>query len=168
MGGGPLGLLALEATRVDRKLRLTNQGICGTNTHTWVGWLLADALQEGDGFAFVQLGTNDRGRNASGTTPAKWSDFYKNMDRIIGTLTEQEIEPVVLCSCAAVDGDAANMSRIRSVLHRFAYDKGIDFIDQFAATRMDAAGYMSPDKIHPNDAGHRRMFENIFNRIEGM
>src|SRR5690606_25938724 len=58
------GVQALQTIRitgiiVNKKIRISNQGIIGTSARLYIERNL-DAVQEGDSFVFIQLGTNDR------------------------------------------------------------------------------------------------------------
>jgi hypothetical protein len=51
----------IEVIRINRQLRVTNQGIIGIDTtYVFDNSLLAQMVSEGDTFALVQLGVNDR------------------------------------------------------------------------------------------------------------
>lgn len=161
-------VLRIEAIRVNRQLRVTNQGIIGTNTREWASSLLAGAVRADDSFAFVQLGTNDRVLRASGVSPAGWTGTAARIASMLETLKAASVHPVLLCANATTDALASDMSLIRAALHRVARERRVDFIDQFALMRPIAGPDYVPDDVHPNDAGHQLMATNIRNRIEGL
>lgn len=161
-------VLSIEAVRITRTLRVTNNGIISTNTRQWVASLLADAIRTDDTFAFVQLGTNDLNLGASGTSPFGPSGVPDRITSIISTLKQAAIQPVLLCANAVTTTYAARMSLVRVGILEVARAERVDFIDQFALTRPDPAGALADDGTHPSDAGHLMMFNNIHSRIEGL
>lgn len=160
-------VLRIEAIRVDRRLRVTNQGLIGTNSRQWVTSLLAAAVRADDSFAFVQLGTNDLGLGAAGTSPYGPAGVDDRIAAIVAALKLASIQPVLLCANAVTAGYADRMSIVRAAIHGVARTAQVDFIDQFAVTRANPAA-LSDDGTHPSDVGHLIMFENIYRHIEGI
>lgn len=171
----------LEAVTINRKLRVTNQGIIGVTAAKYIDAnMVAAACQEGDQFALVQLGTNDRAILSSYGRPESPSTLRYNMDRIADALAVLNIQPVVMCANAVIASIDVppdfkyGMAKVRETLRQFADDRKIDFIDHFAPTRaLLAAGDTSWVEAgpplpgpHPLDSGHALMFNNIKQRLD--
>ncbi|WPG35125.1 SGNH/GDSL hydrolase family protein [Variovorax sp. EBFNA2] len=176
-GDGARYNFRVEAITINRKLRVTNQGIIGITAAKYVDTdMVAAACQEGDQFAIVQLGTNDRAILSSYGRPESPSTLRYNMDRIADALAVMEVQPVVMCANAVpavVDVPPTyryGMAKVREALRQFADDRKFDFIDHFASTRaLFAAGdtaWCEPAGPHPFDAGHLLMFNNIKERLD--
>ncbi|WP_250162638.1 SGNH/GDSL hydrolase family protein [Psychrobacter sp. WY6] len=73
-------------------------------------------------------------------------------------------------AASAVDEDkdrSYNQGDVSRVTQELALELGIDFISNYAATlqsKIDGVAY-TDDGLHPNDLGHRMMFENIRNAV---
>ena len=167
-------LFRIEAIRVTRTVRVTNQGIVGTNANRYASLLIDSAVRADDSFALIQLGTNDRAEPASNGDPESLTSLYINLGRIVDAVVTNGVAPILLCANAATNNSKPtykfDMSDVRSEISRLARDRGISFIDQFAETRsLIAAGDTSwlADGLHPNDAGHLIMFEKIKRLIDG-
>lgn len=164
-------LLRLEAVTITKKLRFTNNGINGSSTRSYATYGTT-MLQEGDQFAFVQLGTNDRGDISTNNRLGMNSLAY-GLNTILNTLTGEAVKPILVCGTAVTNNALPTykytMSDVRSVIRTVARDRAVDFIDHFAETRMRlAAGDSSflSDGLHCNDEGQMLEFTNIRTRID--
>ena len=167
-------IFRVEAIRVTRTVRVTNQGIIGTNANRYASLLINSAVRADDSFALIQLGTNDRAEPASNGYPESLTSLYINLGRIVDAVVANGVAPILLCANAVTNNSKPtykfDMSDVRSEISRLARDRGISFIDQFAETRsLIAAGDTSwlADGLHPNDKGHLILFEKIKRSIDG-
>lgn len=159
--------LRIEAIRIKRVLRVTNQGIIGTNTWNYLG-MLATAVRDDDSFAFLQLGTNDRVVQRTSGNTAGQASFAANIITLVNALEARGIGPI-LCCAGAVTADAAptyvfSMGQVRAVLQQIAATRKLPLIDHYAVTRpLVRAGNTTwlADGLHPNDSGHLLMFNTI-------
>jgi lysophospholipase L1-like esterase len=177
-GDSNADLFRVESVRINRQLRVTNQGIIGTNTRAYYfNGILQSAVRSDDSFSFIQLGTNDRGEPATNggasSMPTSPSSVYRNLSLIIDYLNSVDVEPILMCANAVVNNTRPpyfyDMSSVRSEISRLARDKNISFIDNFAKTqKLIAAGDTTwlADGLHPNDDGHNIIFENITDSID--
>lgn len=170
-GNAARDTLRIESVRLNRKLRVTNQGIVGVATERYRTVLLPSAMRVDDSFCLVQLGTNDRGMPAAIDNPTSPSSFSRNLGLLLDSVTGAGITPILFCANETEDNGSKffSMGQVRAVISAMSSTRSIDFIDQFALTkRLSSAGvtYLS-DGLHPNDLGHYLMFENIRNSIGG-
>lgn len=166
-------IFKIESIRVTRTLRVTNQGIIGTNANRYATLLVNDAVRSDDSFAFIQLGTNDRAEPSSNGYPETLTSLYVNLGRVVDAVITKGSKPILIAANAATNNAKPtykfDMSDVRSAIRRLAFDRQISFIDQFAETRsLIAAGDTSwlADGLHPNDLGHSIMFKNIKKKID--
>jgi len=164
-------VLQVESIRLNRKVRVTNQGIIGVASDRYLNVLLSSALRADDSFCKIQIGTNDRGMPPAIGAPTSPATLSKNMGLILDYVIAAGVSPIMMCANEVVDNSLPtyyySMGQVRTVLSSLAISRGVDFIDQFALTkRLQAAGvnYLA-DGLHPNDLGHFLMFENIRNAI---
>lgn len=165
----------VEAVTMNRRLRVTNQGIIGIAAATYSNVMLNAARQEGDQFALVQPGTNDRALT-SAQGPVGTLTFRTNLERIADTLVAANITPIFMCANAvptAIDVPpvvAYSMNDVRDALRTFAGARRFDYIDHFAETkvRLDAGevGLIEASGPHPLDPGMQLSFDETRQRID--
>lgn len=164
-------ILRVEAIVIDRELRVTNQGVIGTDSIHWYNDLIRDAVQDGDSVAFIQLGTNDRYLAPTDyQVPVGAATLRRYLEAICVFLEGRGISPIMACANAAVtETGYFTMSEVRGSIASLADARGYDMIDHFQPTRaLLAAGdtSWSPDGLHPGDTGHSEMFQQKRDAIE--
>lgn len=162
-----------EGFEVTHKVNFWNDGIIGTNTSRWSppDGLLVDALDEDDEVVYVQLGTNNRADSSSNARKF----FRDQLSSIVQYLLDQNKKVILAASCVATEENEVSevyfvhMNEIAATVRSVAEEYGVDFINQYAYTLqhyLDGEDIL-PDGLHPNDAGHRIMFDNIKQRLIG-
>lgn len=152
-----------EALVIDREIRVTNNGIVGTDTVGWSRNLINDAVQDGDSFAIVQLGTNDRYvAPADYRVPNGIGMFRRYLEAITEVLESRKVTPILASANAVVvEGGYFTMSDVRGVIATCADARGYDFVDHYAPTSAQLASgddSFLADGLHPGDSGHAGMF----------
>lgn len=164
--------LRIEAVRLKRKLRVTNQGIIGIATERYRKVLLADALRADDSIVLVQLGTNDSAMPAAIDCPTSPSTLAWNMGLLLDGIAATAAKPILLCANDTTDPSVRfyPLREVRNTLATIATNRQIDFVDQYAlTTRLKDAGVVFlDDGLHPNDLGHYFMFENLRNSLSAV
>ena len=163
----------LEAIKVTRKIRVANDGISGTWTGQWLpnGQLLG-TVTDNDEFVFVQLGTNDRSQAIQPFTMQKTKN---NLDVIVKHLLKNN-KKVVLMAANSVRKDKEDplvykytQGDIAQAVKQVADKNHVSFVDNYRSTIQDKIegndNAYTTDGLHPNDAGHRKIFENIVHAI---
>lgn len=160
---GAAAVLALEGLQVDRVLRVTNQGLIGTDSQEWADALFAAAVRSDDSFALIQLGTNDRLDTLGNATALRG-----NLEAIIGQAQARGIQPVLLCANATTDALAPHDAAQRAAIVLAGRSMGVDVIDQQPITRaaIERGDSILADGLHPNTAGHALMFGNFVRNLE--
>ena len=163
------GLFRFEAIKVNQKIRVANDGISGSWTQEWLpnGGLLQPSKP--DDYVFIMLGTNDRSQLVKPLTAQKTKD---NLRIIANALIATGKRVILMSANAASTSDEAkdrkyNQGDVSRVTQDLAAELGVDFISNYAATvqaKIDGIAYTS-DGLHPNDLGHRIIFDNIRNTI---
>lgn len=174
--GGRAGTrrLRLEAILVDKVIRVSNQGINGSDTVRYKMYNLAgntsgDGVAYGadDSFVFVQLVTNDRlfevGRPRSENT------FSQTLGDMLAAITGVDIILMVANPVGetAEVGRAFSMQRGRDVIYSKAKSLSLDFIDNYTALKQITPKSITSDEVHPNRVGHSLIARNIIGAIEG-
>lgn len=158
---------------IDRHLRLTNNGINGSAFSayrlynmppTGVSYSGSVAINEGDRYCFIQLGTNDRGTNRHAqTVHALRTEIKAFLDVIPSYCT-----PILTCASPAKEVVGANLSMedVRCAIGSVARDRAIDWIDNYAAFRGVKIGAFASDELHPNAWGYTVMAANVIKSLE--
>lgn len=166
--------LRVEAVEVPKTIRITNQGINGATTKTYLTYNLLGAFGDGiavgaeDSFVISQLGTNDRilrSDVAYGT-----QGYRKHLIAYLDALVALCPDVILMCpppaSNNAMPTYTMSMQSIRSVVVAEGKLRGLDVIDNYAIFPAEL-GYMFPDGVHPDKEGHKRIASNIIGAIEG-
>ncbi|MHC2488973.1 lysophospholipase L1-like esterase [Sinorhizobium meliloti] len=166
-------VLRLEAIKVNRLLRVRNQGIIGRTTNSWLptGSLYAGVLAA-DEFVLIMLGTNDRL-----TDSAQINAGVRIRDNLktIGTELKNDGKTVILQTppraIPAEDwplksGLSFDTQEMAMAVRQAAADLGVSVIDNYAEAAVKTDGsLLNADGLHPNDAGHRAIFTNIITSL---
>lgn len=165
-----LRYLVIEAIIINKKIRITNQGIVGQNTPTYTSFNLTGgfgnnfAVGPQDGYVFCQLGTNDRG-----TKPFGVNLFKKNLKAVVDIVTPLA-NMILLCANPAANEDPTiygfTMQGTRDVVYRTAKANSIDMIDNYAIFSGTDVNAVTSDGLHPNTLGHQLMSRNVINALE--
>ncbi|VVO06015.1 hypothetical protein PS834_03062 [Pseudomonas fluorescens] len=174
--GGRTGTrrLRLEAILVDKVIRVSNQGINGSDTVRYKMYNLAgntsgDGVAYGadDSFVFVQLGTNDRLFEVA--RPRSENAFSQTLGDMLAVITGVDIILMVANPVGetAEAGRAFSMQRCRDVIYSKAKSLSLDFIDNYTALKQIKPKSITSDEVHPNRVGHSLIARNIIGAIEG-
>ena len=166
----PLSHFRLQGIKVAKKIRIANDGIIGSTTNSWLNTVkLADTIKRKDDYVFVMLGTNDRGASSTNNSQLLLAKNLRTIIDNIYTLSSNNAK-VILMSANAVTQDETRtdlfkfgMADVNAIVKNVADDKKVSFISNYAATtqlKIDAEAYLA-DGLHPNDYGHRVIFNNI-------
>lgn len=168
------GTFRFEALKVTKKIFIANDGISGTWSREWLpGTHLYSAVKDTDEFIFIQLGTNDRGYNA--VKPYTAQKTKANLLAISNALKDRGMQIILMAANSATNDkeDPAiykyNQGDVARITKEVANELGLSFINNYQATAcLKAEGLDSAyttDGLHPNDAGHRILYENIKSSI---
>ena len=163
--------LRIEAIIVNKRIRITNQGIIGATTDSYKSLNITlgqgEAITKYDNYVFCQLGTNDR--IISTNKPRGANTYRKNLQEVIDTI--QPLSDVILMCANPAENESVstysfNMQNVRNVVYRTAKDNNIDMIDNHAIFNgMNVIDFTS-DGLHPNTLGHSLIARNIINSLE--
>jgi lysophospholipase L1-like esterase len=163
--------LRLEGIIINKKVRITNQGIIGTTSNVYKTANLAGAdgaaVGAYDNYVFCQMGTNDR--IISTTKPKGENTFKTNLKLLLNELTPKA-NIILMCANPAANESPVtysfNMQGVRNVVYRTAKEMLMDMIDNNAIfTGLDNSSYTA-DGLHPNELGHKMIANNIINSLE--
>lgn len=172
-GGSPTRVLRIHGLIIPKTLRLTNNGINGSSLYSYrlynlppTCWTYSEssAINAGDQFCFVQLGTNDRG-----TIRGPQTTHYIQMEakNLLDAIPSYCV-PIMMVSNPAIPVVGANLqqSDIRDALHSVARERAVDFVDNYGIFQgMDRLAY-AKDQLHPNQWGYSVMATNIIKALE--
>ncbi|WP_283177894.1 SGNH/GDSL hydrolase family protein [Gemmobacter sp. 24YEA27] len=178
-GAGATQSLYTYAIEFRRQIVISNQGINGTSFMTYRNNMLTSgghgdglAVDAEDGFIFIQLGTNDRGKRPD--LSYTLSEARGHAQALIDTVKTLSPTAKLIMMCAnrpTLDGPPdfkCTMGDIRQMLLEAAQDNTLDLIDNYAPfVRADADKFLA-DKLHPNRPGHGLLGRNVINAIRGM
>lgn len=163
---------AIDA-RSDKTARWVNRGISGSNTSQMLLRFEDDAVALAPQVIVIMGGTNDL-RAYAGSPESVVDGAFARVKRNLTAMADIAIGRgirVVLCAVPPVGRDTARIARdpqgvrrINAWIADFAKARGFGFVD-YGAVLADDEGFMkpelSPDGIHPNDAGYRLMLPLI-------
>lgn len=168
------GAVAFEAIQRNRKIRVANDGLIGTNTAEWLpgAGRLSASIANDDTHVFVQLGTNDRALTTEPNDPARTK---RNLLAIADYAINARGKSLILMAANYADTDyptapASKYSQadVARVIAQVATSLGCGYIDNYSATlKLKLAGTsFLADGLHPNDAGHLQKLNNIVDCLE--
>lgn len=166
--------LRIEAIRIRKTIRLTNQGINGASTVTYRVFNMpgntqghGNAVGPQDNYVFVVLGTNDRLKTTS--LPHSVNEFSANLGALLDMI--QPIANTILM-CANPTGDedpekfAFTMQDVRGEIYRTARSRSLDMVDNYAALSIPDMSLVANDRVHPNALGYYLFAKNVINSLE--
>ena len=166
--------LKIDGIQFNKKVRISNQGIIGTNslvykTRNLEGNTSGDgnAIGADDRYIFVQLGTNDR--IITSGQPKGAHEFKKNLTALIDSISSGRDLILMAANPAANESPASfsfNMQDVRNTVYQVAKSKNIDFIDNYSIYGDVSTTVYTADGLHPNADGHLVMARNIINALE--
>ncbi|QNJ57478.1 tailspike / hydrolase [Pseudomonas phage Waldo5] len=171
--GDTTKVLRIGGLIIPKTLRLTNNGINGSTLTTYriynmppsgYGYSGSVAVNMGDWFTFIQLGTNDRGNNRG----PQAIPFIKQEAKALLATIPYHCVPILMVSNPAIPVPGANLdqSDIRMALATVARERALDFIDNYGAFRgLDRLAF-AKDQLHPNQWGYSVVSANIIKAIE--
>lgn len=167
-------LFRMEAVRRSKIMSFANNGLNGSNSSEWLpgGDLLSGGVPADTTHIIIQLGTNDRAMSAGAAYPAGAAGTYQNLVDIVTWLRENR--PLALVTLMAPpytpgERDYGDSGQEAVAVRRAAKALGTGFIDNWSHTYEVAltGEVWLADGIHPNQNGHRYMFQNILRAITG-
>ena len=168
------GGVSFEAIQRTRKIRVSNDGLIGTNTQEWLpnAGRLPASVSNDDTHVFVQLGTNDRALTTEPNDPVRTK---RNLVAIANYITNVRGKSLVLMAANYADLDYPSMvsakysqADVARMIAQVASSFGCGYIDNYRATlKQKLAGQaFLADGLHPNDSGHMQIFINIVDGLE--
>lgn len=171
-GGSGTKRLMIEAIRVPKVCRITNQGVNGTEFRRYSDWMFGafgpSVTSASDEFYFVQLGSNNRGSVESPFSVNRLSALAVTLiDKLVAVSGR-----VILMAANPATPDAPTapfkyrMSDVRNSLNDVARSKSLDFIDNYAVFQGVSSAEFTADGLHPNKFGHAMIVKNIIGALE--
>ncbi|AYN13893.1 hypothetical protein CHR29_01515 [Pseudomonas monteilii] len=166
--------LRIEAIRVKKTIRLTNQAINGATTRSYRMYNLpgntqghGNAVGPQDNFVLVGLGTNDRIRNP--TQPQSVNEFSANLGALLD-IVQPMANVILMCSNPSSNEDpekyAFTMQDVRGEIYRTARARNLDMIDNYAALSIPDMSLIANDGLHPNALGYYLYSRNVIGSLE--
>ena len=168
------GVVSFEAIQRTRKIRVSNDGLIGTNTQEWLpaAGRLSASVASDDTHVFVQLGTNDRALTTEPNDPVRTK---RNLVAIADYIIHSRGKGLVLMAANYADLDYPSMitakysqADVARMIAQVASKFGCGYIDNYRATlkqKLAGEAFLA-DGLHPNDAGHLQTFKNIVDCLE--
>lgn len=166
--------LRLEAVEVQKRIRVSNQGINGASSNTYNVRNLSGAFGDGvaveasDSYVFIQLGTNDRIIAGNSQYLRGPNIFHRYMDSLLAAIPAGA-EKILMVGPPADEDPSKywfSMRDVRGIILKLGKSKSIDVIDNFSAFNGYWGTYLSSDLIHPNRLGFQIITRNIINSLE--
>ena len=170
--------LRFEGFKVKQRIELLNYGISGSGTMSWLpGSANLNQLASRVEFVQFMLGTNDRGNTSQ--TPLNSSKTKANTKTIATYLMGQGKKVIIMCASVAIKNAEKPensvyyyaMNDVMRALREAANEMGLDFVDTYSPTRKAVIDgetiFSGTDYLHPNDAGHKIMFDTKIRRLYG-
>ncbi|MET3697037.1 SGNH/GDSL hydrolase family protein [Bacillus oleivorans] len=159
---------------VNKTIKISNQGIIGATTRSYVannldGNTMGDgiAISDEDQYVFIQLGTNDR--IIAEEVEKGSGEFKKNLEILVDQVNSNR-NIILMCPNPAANNDpyvySFDTKEVCNVITQVAQENDIDLIDNYSIFEgMETSKYLA-DGLHPNDYGHKMMYENIIESLE--
>jgi lysophospholipase L1-like esterase len=170
--------MRLEGFKVTQRIEVLNYGVSGSGSMSWLpGSANLNQVAARVEFVKYMLGTNDRGNTTQ--TPLNSSRTKANAKTIANHLISQGKKVIIMCASVALDNAEKPqnpvylyaMNDVMRALREAANDMGLDFIDNYSPTRKAVVDgetiFSGSDKLHPNDAGHKIMYDTMIGRLYG-
>lgn len=166
--------LRLEGIIINKKIRISNQGINGSAARVYKTYNLAgnafgdgEAVGPEDNYVFVQLGTNDR---LIRTDTPKGSNVFKiNLKTVIDAITPLA-NVILMCANPSQDESPATysftMQEVRNTIFQLAKSNNFDMIDNYSIFNGQDLSVVLADGLHPNEIGHGIIARNVTNALE--
>jgi lysophospholipase L1-like esterase len=170
-----LQTLKIGGIIINKKIRITNQGIIGATAKSYrernlTGNTSGDgvALDNYDNFAFVQFGANDR--LISSSYPRGSNEFKKNLKLVIDDLKAKADLILMVSNPVANESTSSfsfNMQDARNVVYSLAKENSLDMIDNYTVFEdFSVNNSVTADGLHPNKFGFQVTSRNIINSLE--
>ena len=168
------GQVSFETIQKNRQIRFANDGLIGTNTQEWLptGKLLPASVAIDDTHVFVQLGTNDRSLTTEPNDPVRTK---RNLKEIADYITRVRGKKLVMMAANFADDDYPSLGSakysqadVARIVAQVSAEVGCGHIDNYSATlkqKLAGESFLA-DRLHPNDSGHMRIFNNITENLE--
>lgn len=148
----------------------------GVNSACFLHWAKQDEVVRQSAALEPDLIVLSMGSNEAAGNNFNDEVFYHEIDRFVAPLREANPEAAILLTAPAQafrkGAPNANFGPISRTLKRYAQDKGVAFIDVYAATGGDGSaahwaenGLMARDKIHYTEEGYRIQGLLIYNAL---
>ncbi|MDI3201609.1 hypothetical protein [Pseudomonas shahriarae] len=173
--GGAAGTkrIYLEAITVNKKVRITNQGINGSDAITYRVFNLPPntygdgvSVNADDNFVFVQLGTNDR--LIAANKPKGSNEFHRNLAALLD-IVQPLADTILMCANPTVENPSIHsfsMQDARNVMFRLSQSRTLDMIDNYSPLAALSVQTLTNDGVHPNQFGFSLMSRNIIGALE--
>lgn len=166
-------MLRLEGIIINKKIRVTNQGIIGIRSLVYLnnnlsGGADGEAVGTEDNYVFCMIGANDRPVRSD--TPGGSNTFKYNLQNLIDAITPLA-DLILMCNNpwpAGLEGSSYSfsMQEARNVIYALAKTNTLDMIDHYVLFQgVDLAPYLG-NGPHPNNIGYQIMARNIINSLE--
>ena len=166
--------LRIEAIRIKKTIRLTNQAINGATTRSYRMYNLpgntfghGNAVGPQDNYVIVALGTNDRIRNPS--QPQSVNEFSANLGALLD-IVQPMANVILMCSNPSSNEKpetyAFTMQDVRGEIYRTARARSLDMIDNYAALSIPDMSLIANDGLHPNPLGYYLYSRNVIGSVE--
>ncbi|NWC73839.1 hypothetical protein HX823_07060 [Pseudomonas sp. P7759] len=167
-------IFRVEGIRVNKKIRISNQGINGASTRTYKAnnlpgnpYAHGSAVGPQDNYVLCQLGTNDRIKSA--LFPQGVNEFSANLSALLDVL--QPMTSVILMCANPATNESSDvysftMQDVRGEIYRQARTRSLDMIDNYTALSIADMSLITNDGLHPNPLGYTLMARNVINSLE--
>lgn len=159
-------------------ITVQNQGVGGVNTNWVLHNEVTPYLDSTHDLVTILCGTNDLRTDTVGLniedTERNYSRMIKKIKAngsipVLCTITPFPIDRDVKTGTTTIDSTSFfQLLETNSMIRKLCKKERIRCCDNFNITNFDFATYFDADLLHPNDAGHQKIYEQMYFTIFGV
>lgn len=157
----------LYASRVHRSIVDTyapvqhaNKGVGGSDTKEWIDMIARNVLSLPFDLVTIGLGMNDSASDVTGVT-----NYGNNLRTIVDRLKKRNPNvDIILCAPNHTSDSTRTpyIQNYRNQMQTVATEKNVKFCDFSQAFTTAEVSTYTLDGIHPNDAGHKKIYDLLW------
>jgi len=160
--------MILKGTTAFDRTRVINAGVPGNTSADGLVRLDTDVISQKPDLVYIEFGGNDL-RNR-----VPLSEFENNMRSMVRRIQASGHPDIILMTLPVFDIPLTKkvLEQYNQVIRKVAKETGVGCLDIYKTFKKEigwtgsASTYMQDDHIHPNEQGHKLIFQQIWRTLE--